>query len=64
MKPDDHHAQFDYEEREDDSERVQKIRKSQGGRGLSGRRFDSSPTGMYFGERGKRSRRIRRHDKF
>ena len=64
MKPDDHYTESDYEEREDGSERVQKIRKAQGGRGLSGKRPDSFSMGTYLGERGKRSRRIRRHDKF
>jgi len=64
MKPGDHYAESDYEEWEDDSERVQKIRKAQGGRGLSGKRPDSFSMGTYLGERGKKFRRIRRHDKF
>lgn len=64
MKPGDQYAGSDYEEWEDDSERVQKIKKAQGGKGLSGRRIDGSAMRAYSGERGKRPRRVRRPDKF
>ena len=64
MKPGDHYLGSDYEEWEDDSDRGQKIRKAQWGKGLNGKRVDGLSMGAYQGDRGKRPRRVRRQDKF
>jgi hypothetical protein len=64
MKPDDRYAGSDYEEWEDDSERVQKIRKAHGAKELRGKRVGGFSMGAPGGERDKRPRRVRRPDKF
>ncbi|MEJ2744435.1 MAG: hypothetical protein P8123_01925 [bacterium] len=64
MKPDDRYMGTDYEEWEDDSERVQKIRKAQGGKGVSSRHSEDLSMRSHPSDRGKRPRRVKRPDKF